>query len=297
MDFNLEHLKAFLVVARIGNLSAAAKELGTTQPNLGRQMTALEKEVRLVLFVRHSRGIGLTKQGHEFLKLCEKIVGQFVQGTDFIREKDVAPDGVLTIATGTGSLEDIVKHLPNFSKRYPSLCFYFAPMVNVFQLQIGEADVSFSPMLFSDPELVQHHLYDMSLRIYASPNYLKTHSRPKRLQDLKSHKLIAYDGEKQEIFNSQITDPKTLDFYVQPFIKVGSGPSMRVTLLNHLGIGAYAYDQEFEEKQSLIDVFPDLPDHKIPYYIAYNKRMEGSPKIKAFHEFLKEAVRPRQRQV
>ena len=42
MDFNLDRLRAFIVVARSGNLSAAARELGATQPNLGRQMTAFE---------------------------------------------------------------------------------------------------------------------------------------------------------------------------------------------------------------------------------------------------------------
>ena len=63
MDFNLHHLRSFIIVARTGNLSAAAYELNTTQPNLGRQMTALEKEVNLVLFARHPRGLGLTKQG------------------------------------------------------------------------------------------------------------------------------------------------------------------------------------------------------------------------------------------
>jgi DNA-binding transcriptional LysR family regulator len=46
----LTHLKSFLTVARKGNLSAAAKELGCTQPNLGRQMTALAKEVGMEHF-------------------------------------------------------------------------------------------------------------------------------------------------------------------------------------------------------------------------------------------------------
>jgi DNA-binding transcriptional LysR family regulator len=69
MYFNLDHLRAFVVVARTGNLSTAAKELGTTQPNLGRQMTALSKEFNLELFFRHSRGVSLTKQGEEFLAL------------------------------------------------------------------------------------------------------------------------------------------------------------------------------------------------------------------------------------
>jgi DNA-binding transcriptional LysR family regulator len=93
LDFNLNHLRSFIVVSRTGNLSAAAKELGTTQPNLGRQMTALEKEVNLVLFVRHSRGLALTKQGQDFLDLCQRIVGQLAQETNVIRDRDLEPQG------------------------------------------------------------------------------------------------------------------------------------------------------------------------------------------------------------
>jgi len=302
MDFNLEHLKAFLVVARLGNLSAAAKELGTTQPNLGRQMTALEKEVRLNLFIRHSRGVGLTKQGQDFLKLCEKIVGQFVQGTNVIREQDIDPEGNLTIVTGAGSQEDIFKCLTSFSRTFPKLSFNFPLTLNVLQLSgnlhIGNADVAFSPSHFDDPDLVQHHIYDMVLRLYATPDYLKLNSIPQTLEELKSHKLIVYESEapaEENKLNFQLINPETNSFYARPFITVSSGPSMRDSILNHLGIGPCAYDRELEEKQVLIDVFPDLPDIAIPYYYAYNKRLEGIPKIKAFHEFLKEAIRPRQR--
>jgi DNA-binding transcriptional LysR family regulator len=295
VDFNLDRLRTFIVVARTSNLSAAAKELGATQPNVGRQMTALEKEVRLTLFFRHSRGIYLTKQGEDFLELCHDIVGQLAQRTDVIREKGFEPEGTLTVATGTGSLEDIVKNLSSFSQLYPKLNFHFSPKINVFQLQIGDSDVSFSPILFSDPDLVQHHVYDMILRIYATPNYLKSHSKLEALDDLKSHQLVVYEGENQNVFNSQVINPQTMDFYKNPFVKVNSGPSMRFCLLNHLGIGPYAYDQELEEKKLLVDVFPGMTDYRIPYYYAYHRRLDGSPKIKVFHDFLKEAIRTRQR--
>jgi DNA-binding transcriptional LysR family regulator len=295
MDFNLDRLRVFIVVARTRNLSAAARELGTTQPNVGRQMVALEKEVNLVLFVRHSRGLYLTKQGEEFLKLCLDIVGQIAQRTNVIREKDFEPEGTLTIATGTGSLEDIAKSLSSFSQNHPKLNFYFSPKINVLQLQLGDADASFSPVFFSDPDLIQHHVYDMVLRIYATPTYLQSHSKLKDLDNLESHRLIAYEDENKNIFNSQIINTKTMDFYAHPFIKVNSGPSMRFCLLEHLGIGPYAYDQELEEKKLLVDVFPNMSDYKIPYYYAYHKRLDGSPKIKAFYDLLKEAIRTRQR--
>lgn len=300
MDFNLDRLRTFIVVARTGNLSAAAKELGATQPNVGRQMTALEKEVRLTLFSRHSRGLYLTKQGEDFLDVCQDIVGQLAQRTDVIREKDSDPEGTLTIATGTGSLEDIFKSLSSFTQRFPKLSFHFPLALNVLQLQpgnlrIGNEDASFSPAFFSDSDLIQHHIYDMVLRIYASPEYLRTHGKPNKPEDLKLHRLLVYVGENQNVFNKQILDLENQEFYSQPFIKLNSGPAMRDALLNNLGIGPYAYDQELEEKKLLVDVFRDMPDYRIPYYYAYHRRLGGSPKIKAFHDFLKEAIRTRQR--
>ena len=131
MAFNLEHLRSFVVVAREGNLSSAAKLLGTTQPNLGRQMTSLQNEVRLTLFSRHSRGVRLTKQGEDFLTVCEDIVGQLAQRTDLIREKDSAPEGNLKIVTGVGTTEAILHNLPLFSQKFSKINFTFLSMTEI----------------------------------------------------------------------------------------------------------------------------------------------------------------------
>lgn len=287
MYFNLDHLRAFVVVARTGNLSAAAKELGTTQPNLGRQMTALSKEFNLELFFRHSRGVSLTKQGEEFLALCENIVGQLIQGTDIIREKGTEPQGMLKVVTGVGTVEAIVKNLHSFSQKFPKIQFSFSSIADIYQFQIGDADVGFFPVYFSDPNLVQHHLSDMTLRIYASPSYLKEHPMPKMLEDLKAHQLIVYAGVNQEILHRNLPS----DLYSQPFISVNNGVNMRSALIEGFGIGTYFYDRELIEKNLLVDVFPDMPDHKVPYYFTYHRRLEGSPKIKAFYEFMKDLVK------
>lgn len=290
MDFNLAHLRAFIIVARTGNLSAAARELGTTQPNLGRQMTALEKEVNLVLFVRHSRGLGLTKQGQEFLDLCQDIVGRLAQGTGVIREKGLEPQGSLHFLSGVGILENILENIHSFSEHYPKFSFNFSTNINIYQLQIGDADVVVTPEVISDSDFIQRHLYDTTMRIYASPHYLQSHPMPKTLKDLQSHKVIMHVGEKQEILNKPIMSENTKDL-LKPFVELTSGPAMRTALINGIGIGCYAYNRDLIEKGLLVDVFPDMPDHIVSYYYTYHKRLEDSPKIEAFHEFLKEITK------
>jgi DNA-binding transcriptional LysR family regulator len=291
VDFNLDCLRTFIVVARTGTLSAAARELGTTQPSLGRQMTALEKAVNLVLFVRHPRGLGLTKQGQEFLDLCQDIVGRLAQETGVIRERCLEPEGNLHFLSGFGVLESILENIHLFSENYPKFSFNFSTNINVYQLQIGNADVVVTPdVSSSDPDFIQRPLYDTAMRVYASPQYLKLHSVPKILEDLQSHRVIVYVGEKQEVLNKPIMG-KNMKNLLHPFIELTSGPLMRTALINGAGIGCYAYNRDIMEKDLLVDVFPDLPDHIVSYYFTYHKRLEGSPKIEVFYEFLKEITK------
>ncbi len=294
MDFNLDRLRSFIVVSRTGNLSAAAKELGTTQPNLGRQMTALEKEVRLTLFSRHSRGLYLTKQGEDFLNVCQDIVGQLAQRTDIIREKDSAPEGTLKIVTGVGTTEAILDNLPRFSQQFPKIDFTFLSTTEIYQFHIGDADVGIIPVRYSDPELTQHLLYELNLRIYAAPKYFREYPMPKSLEELHSHKLIVYSGDNRalEEINIHLSHQNN---YFHPFIKVNNGLSLRKALLKGLGIGAYGYERDLVQNNLLVDIFPNMSDQKIPYYFTYHRRLEGSPKIKAFHEFMKEIAKTWQR--
>ena len=52
VNFDWNRARAFLVTAEEGSLSAAARALGMAQPTLGRQVTALEKELGVALFER-----------------------------------------------------------------------------------------------------------------------------------------------------------------------------------------------------------------------------------------------------
>ena len=286
MDIKLDRLRAFIVVARTGNLSKAANELGTSQPNLGRQMTALEKEVGLTLFARHSRGLALTKQGEAFLAVCYDIVGQIAQKIDMIKEIESSPSGCLKVISELGMLDGILVKLPKFVHEFPNINFSFSSVTDIHQLQMGDIDVALMMRASNDFELIQLPLCDIRLRIYASPDYLTSHGTPKVIEDLNFHKLIIHGGENAGIFNSQF--PHEILKNPEQFIVVTNGSSMNRALINGLGVGCSAYNRSTIERNLLVDVFPDLPDRKIPYYFTYHPRLEGSPKIKVFYKFLKE---------
>ena len=166
MNINLEILNSFVVVAKAGNLSAAAKKLGTTQPNLGRQMTALAKEINLTLFDRHSRGVSLTDGGKQFLILSQTILGQLKYETDLIREQAQGLNGSLRIMKSPGTTGIILDALSLFRKKHPKVQFSITSAADVSDLHMAEIDVGILPALPNDPELVQRHLYDLGVRLY-----------------------------------------------------------------------------------------------------------------------------------
>ena len=60
---NIRQIEYFLEIAKCKNISDAAENLFVTQPTLGRQMSAMESELNMQLFIRSNKGVKLTPAG------------------------------------------------------------------------------------------------------------------------------------------------------------------------------------------------------------------------------------------
>lgn len=60
---DLEDLDLLVLVARLGSIGQAARELGISQPSVSRRVTALERSLRVPLLHRSKRGSTLTAEG------------------------------------------------------------------------------------------------------------------------------------------------------------------------------------------------------------------------------------------
>lgn len=70
---NYHHLYYFWTVARLGGISAAARELNLAQPTLSAQLAALEKRCGRKLLMRGPWGARLTPEGEAVLRHCRRI--------------------------------------------------------------------------------------------------------------------------------------------------------------------------------------------------------------------------------
>ncbi|MGI8457158.1 MAG: LysR family transcriptional regulator [Propionibacteriaceae bacterium] len=96
----LAQLKAFWLSATSGSFTAAARELGTTQPTVSELVRKLEDENGLPLFVRAGRRLTLTPAGAELLSWAQRVVESVAGAEEALRalrglEGGVASFGVL----------------------------------------------------------------------------------------------------------------------------------------------------------------------------------------------------------
>src|SRR5699024_5823102 len=78
-EFNLtlQQLKYALEVASQGSMSEAARSLFISQPRLSNAIKALEKEIKITIFIRTNRGITVTYEGAEFLGYARQLLQQY----------------------------------------------------------------------------------------------------------------------------------------------------------------------------------------------------------------------------
>lgn len=93
-------LRVFEAVARLGAITAASDELHTVQSNVTARIRALEEDLRVALFRRHSRGVALTPAGERLLPYAVKIARLLKEAADAAADRET-PYGRLQI----GSLE------------------------------------------------------------------------------------------------------------------------------------------------------------------------------------------------
>jgi LysR family nitrogen assimilation transcriptional regulator len=70
---SISTVKRFITVARTGSIRSAARAIRIGQPQLARQLKAMERDLGVTLFRRHTRGIMILKEGRSALLHAEAL--------------------------------------------------------------------------------------------------------------------------------------------------------------------------------------------------------------------------------
>ncbi|MET7337568.1 LysR family transcriptional regulator [Nonomuraea sp. NPDC005650] len=120
---SLHQLRVLVTVARTGSFSAAARELGLTQPTLSTHLKRLEAETGAILIDRGGKKLRLTPAGQVLVDYGRRILALADEASDhLLRESCRPPAGILAIGgTVTAGEHVLPSLLTEYTGRYPGM--------------------------------------------------------------------------------------------------------------------------------------------------------------------------------
>jgi DNA-binding transcriptional LysR family regulator len=113
----LTQLGAFVLVARLGTVKAAATALGVTEPAVSQALAALRQHLGDPLLVRSGSGMTLTPGGNRLLPIASQMVALGADAEAAIRSARGAPEQLRVVATSSIAEFVATPLLDAFSRR------------------------------------------------------------------------------------------------------------------------------------------------------------------------------------
>mmetsp|Transcript_18333 Transcript_18333/g.29398 ORF Transcript_18333/g.29398 Transcript_18333/m.29398 type:complete len:298 (+) Transcript_18333:5282-6175(+) len=290
-SFDWNRMRAFLATAEAGSLSAAAGQLGLTQPTLGRQVTALEKELGLPLFERTARSMQLTDAGRDLLAEARKMGEAATRLSVLAQGRAQSLDGQIKV-TASDMMSAYV--LPGIMLRLrsmaPNLRVDVVAANDVRDILKREADIAIRHVRPDQPDLIARLVKDATGHLYASKGYVAARGAPTSIDDLVNHDFISFGDDARMIealaMQGIPVAPDTLR----------SGSTSGVTnweLVRH-GFGILPMSDDIAAQfDDVVRVLPDRPAITFPVWLVTHRELHTSRRIRLAFDLIADMLATR----
>ncbi|TWF54530.1 LysR family transcriptional regulator [Neorhizobium alkalisoli] len=191
---NWDYYRSFLAVLRTGTLSAAARELGLTQPTLGRHIDALESELGCQLFTRSQQGLLPTEQATALKPYAETLETTTAAMRRIVTAEHGKIRGTVRIgASDVIGVEVLPPIIATLQDEHPGLEIELSLSDALEDLLSREVDIAVRMTRPSQDALVARHIGEIPIGLFAHRCYLDRHGMPKNIDELQGHRLIGFD--------------------------------------------------------------------------------------------------------
>lgn len=174
----LNPLKVFEVVARVENLTSAARELHVSQSVVSRQVAALETYLGVELFRRERHGVTLTRIGASYAKKIIPAFAEISAATDKLLQ--ATSHGTLRVRTYTTfTAKWLIPRLPDFRARYPDIEVLVSNAVPDVDFDRDPVDLAIQFGTGHWPRVQLDKLFPDEIEPVCSPEYWSQRALPK----------------------------------------------------------------------------------------------------------------------
>lgn len=184
--------EVFAAVVQARSISAAARQLGRSQPTVSRQLAALEARLRVRLIERTTRQFRLTTAGQAYFERCKALLGLLQEAEELVSDMSGAVRGRLRVSVPpTYARQRIAPLLPAFLREYPDVRLEMVLSAERADLVGEEFDLVVRLGPLRDSTLACRVLSSERFVLCASPEYLARDGPPKRVAELATRRCLA----------------------------------------------------------------------------------------------------------
>lgn len=188
----LDGVETFLSVARHRSFRRAAAALGVTPSAVSQSVRSLEARIGAALLTRTTRSVGLTEAGQRFLDRAGPAFDELVAASEAARDLGQRPTGLLRLAVPRSVVPLILEPvIASFCEAYPEIELEIAASDEMVDIAAGgfDAGIRLGELIATDMIAVRL-TPSFPFVVVGSPDYLRRHEPPARVEDLRDHACL-----------------------------------------------------------------------------------------------------------
>jgi DNA-binding transcriptional LysR family regulator len=290
VKFDWNRARAFLVTAEEGSLSAAARALGMAQPTLGRQVSALEEDLGVLLFDRVGRRLELTPSGLELVEHVRAMgeAATRVSLTASGQAQSVAGRVCITASEATSAfiLPPIVGRL---RRDHPGIVVEILASNGISDLRRREADIAVRHAAPTDPDLIARRLADRTAHLYATEGYLAGIGGLRSVEDMARAEYIGIGFDDNDAFLAGL-NARGANLTASDFPVLTASHLVHWELVKRgVGVGVMAADVG-DAEPSVVRAAPWLGGFDFPVWLVARREVRTSRRVRLVFDRLAEEL-------
>ncbi len=291
---NLNQLRSFVTIARLGSFTRAADLLSLTQPALSVQIKALEESLGQPLFERHGRRVLLTPAGRILVRRARRVLGLVDQTAAEIAALGGLSAGRLVVGTNDSNcLYLLPETVRLFRTRYPAVELHLA---NSHSTQIvawvasGQVEFGLVTLPVLNPRIETRPLFRREDVLICPKGHPLIGREAVAPRDLVEHPLLLLN---RESVSRGLLDQALAEAHMPPRVVMQIGSIEVIKRYVEIGLGVsvvprFAAERELSEGRLHALPLPWLPQCSIG--VAQRRGGFVSPAARAFLALLEERL-------
>lgn len=286
-------LKTFVRIAEAGSLSAAARDLGLSQPSVSRQLQELETRFRTQLMRRTTHSLALTDAGADLLADARTMI----DGWESLEEKHLEVDGaikgklkiVAPIALGQLHLARVAWR---FQREHPEVSITWQLDDEAIRFSEVGCDCWVKVGAVPDETLVVRKLGSVKRILVASKAFAEDHGQPKTPKAAERLPLVAlapFEGGQ-----IPLTHDRKHEYIMQPAVRMQTNNIFALKEAVSMGLGAAVMPHWFVAENlkcgEMINLLPRWRARDLDINVAYLPSRHQTKRLRAFLKSLDEAI-------